>query len=347
MDVGFHAGGKIYRGTVREVDLLPDEAARENLPAVTRFKMSEILAVIVIAGDHMDAPREMLRHLGITLLPADVSEMEDVVAGIHGGTPVALHQGVVILRPVTQPHDVLVPPVGVRNDPRIHIHPCAHHAASIYCSRVSGFDRQIYDVIRDGCQKSASALVPILYQIFKPKTVVDIGGGEGWFASEFSALGCDATVLDSGDRKIDAPNVAFVDVDLSQPFSEGRYNLALCLEVAEHLPATAAEGFIASLVELAPSIVFSAAIPDQRGYQHINEQWPQYWADLFTTHGFYAADIRDQIWDLEDVEPWYKQNILVFGRRNTLTKRGLSSTPTPRAIVHPVIFEARAAEARR
>ena len=50
--------------------------------------------------------------------------------------------------------------------------------------------------------------------------------------------------------------------DLRRSFRlERRFDLALCLEVAEHLPAKAADAFVASLVELAPVVVFSAAMP--------------------------------------------------------------------------------------
>jgi hypothetical protein len=59
------------------------------------------------------------------------------------------------------------------------------------------------------------------------------------------------------------------------------FDLAICLEVAEHLPPEAAEGFIDSLTRLAPVVLFSAAITFQVGNQHLNGQWPDYWATLF------------------------------------------------------------------
>ena len=68
--------------------------------------------------------------------------------------------------------------------------------------------------------------------------------------------------------------------DLNQPFTLDRTSdLVVCLEVAEHVPPLSAGDFIASLTRLASIILFSAAIPYQGGDGHLNEQWPEYWAD--------------------------------------------------------------------
>lgn len=57
------------------------------------------------------------------------------------------------------------------------------------------------------------------------------------------------------------PKGCFRAADLSQPFQLAEFfDLAICLEVAEHLPKQSAPGFIQSLVRLAPVVLFSAAI---------------------------------------------------------------------------------------
>lgn len=50
-----------------------------------------------------------------------------------------------------------------------------------------------------------------------------------------------------------------------------RFDLVLCLEVAEHLPASAADTLVRSLTGLGNVIAFSAAIPFQGGANHVNE----------------------------------------------------------------------------
>ena len=61
--------------------------------------------------------------------------------------------------------------------------------------------------------------------------------------------------------------------DFSSPgFSpERRSDLAISLEVAEHLPSSSAAAFITTLVKAAPCICFSAALPHQGGVRHLNE----------------------------------------------------------------------------
>ena len=92
-----------------------------------------------------------------------------------------------------------------------------------------------------------------------------------------------------------------------------RFDLAISLEVAEHLPFHRAETFVADLTKLSEVVLFSAALPYQGGVEHINEQWLEFWAILFRRHGYVACDIlRKQIWNNPQVEFWYAQNIVVF-----------------------------------
>jgi hypothetical protein len=92
--------------------------------------------------------------------------------------------------------------------------------------------------------------------------------------------------------------------------------LVLSLEVAEHLPIESGRTFIDSLTKLGPIILFSAAIPNQGGYCHLNEQWPEFWARYFLKNGFEVIDcIRKKIWNKNNVEWWYAQNLLLFVKK--------------------------------
>ena len=94
-------------------------------------------------------------------------------------------------------------------------------------------------------------------------------------------------------------------------------DLAICLEVAEHLTPAAGARLVKTLCSVAPVVLFSAAIPAQGGTNHINEQWQSHWADEFAAHGFDCFDpIRPEIWNDRDVFPWYRQNILLFVSRS-------------------------------
>ena len=79
---------------------------------------------------------------------------------------------------------------------------------------------------------------------------------------------------------------------------ESKFDLAITLEVAEHLSEIRADSFIDDLCALSDLILFSAAIPDQGGRHHINEQWQSYWEPKrFKQRGYHVYDIvRWKIW---------------------------------------------------
>lgn len=183
--------------------------------------------------------------------------------------------------------------------------------------------------IRGGVQSSASALVPILHEKFHPQTVIDIGCGEGWFLREFEHLGATTTGVDGSW----VAGVTHVDLT-APPYPDlGRFELALCLEVAEHVHERHADQLVDWLTDLAPIVVFSAAVPGQGGTGHVNEQPPRYWAEKFAAHSYEGSGaLRWQIWDDERVEPWYAQNLLVFGAHD-LQRDGCPY------VIHPGIWK--------
>jgi SAM-dependent methyltransferase len=167
-------------------------------------------------------------------------------------------------------------------------------------------------------RRSAEQIVPILMEEFSPRNVIDVGCGVGVWLAVFrehgiaEVWGIDGTYVDLSLLKI--PPDRFFPCDLTQPFQmDGRFDLVLSLEVAEHLPARSAEIFVDSLTRLGDVIVFSAAVPLQGGTGHVNEQWPEYWVQLFHQRGYMVVDcLRSRIWKNEQVDWWYAQNMLLF-----------------------------------
>ena len=171
---------------------------------------------------------------------------------------------------------------------------------------------------KDGSLHSAKEIVPLILNDVKPKSVVDVGCGLGTFLSVFREYGVQDILGIDGDyvekKMLLIPQEKFQPMDVSKPFYLNRaFDLAVSLEVAEHISQDAAVSFVDSLTKLAPVILFSAAIPFQGGTNHVNEQWPEYWAELFHQKGFVPIDgIRPRIWKNDRVAFWYAQNILVF-----------------------------------
>lgn len=169
-----------------------------------------------------------------------------------------------------------------------------------------------------GSVSSAEVVVPLVLSEFRVRSVVDFGCGVGGWLKAFENngitdyLGIDGEYVSRHQLRI--PDNRFSPQDLTAPKKLGRrFDLACSLEVAEHLPASCAEQFVSALVEAAPVILFSAAVPGQGGTNHVNEQWQSHWANLFQKNGYVAIDyIRPKIFYDNRVEYWYRQNILIF-----------------------------------
>lgn len=170
-----------------------------------------------------------------------------------------------------------------------------------------------YDTIRSGVLASVDIISPVVMELVQPETVIDIGCGEGHWAEKFKDYGCSVKGVD-GAYVTDSPlGKDFIAADITKSMNGlPKSDLAICLEVAEHLDAKYADSFIADLSSLAPTILFSAAIPRQSGAGHVHCRWPTYWQNLFAQHNKeMSGSIRDQFWDDDRIEPWYRQNLMI------------------------------------
>lgn len=176
-------------------------------------------------------------------------------------------------------------------------------------------------------EASAEIVAPIVVELLHPGSVVDVGCGLGGWAAAFAkhggaeVMGVDGDYVDRSMLRI--PPDRFKPHDLTKPLDLGRtFDLAISLEVAEHLPESVADQFVATLTSLAPVVMFSAAVPAQGGNNHVNEQWQSYWVGKFAARGYAAADpIRPRVWDNPRVEWWYRQNTLLYFARSILQTR--------------------------
>jgi SAM-dependent methyltransferase len=182
----------------------------------------------------------------------------------------------------------------------------------------------------------------LVLDLVSPRRVVDVGCGMGsWLVvckehGITDVLGIDGYV----DRTwLKIPEDQFFVYDLRQPLRLDRqFDLAISVEVACNLPAECAETFVDSLARLAPVILFSAGVPFQRGWAHLNEQWPDYWVRRFKARGYVPVDIlRQMLWEEDSVSWYYAQNMVFFVREQRLAdypKLRVGSTRVP-ALVHP------------
>jgi SAM-dependent methyltransferase len=226
--------------------------------------------------------------------------------------------------------------------------------------RLGDYTADYYATLQAGGRASAERVLPRVLAMVQPSSVVDFGCGSGGWLATAAALGvADIQGVDGAwvvPDTLEFPGERFRAVDLAAPLDLGRrYDLAFCLEVAEHLPPDAAPVLVDTLTAHAPAVLFSAAIPGQGGEGHVNEAWQSFWQALFTERGFECFDVlRGPLWTDPAIEVWYRQNLLLFVRQGDLAKTGrLPARPVdPSAaaldLVHPELFagEVRAREER-
>ena len=169
-------------------------------------------------------------------------------------------------------------------------------------------------------ERSALEIVPLLHKISGAKSVVDVGGGIGTWLVPFTLISkeIDVCCIDGGyvreNYKLGSDTL--IVKNLEEDIDIGRkFDLAISLEVAEHLSEKRAEGFVDDLINLSDIILFSAAIPFQPGDHHINCKEPGFWKNLFETRGFRRIDcIRPVIVNNPYVMWWYKNNMFLYVR---------------------------------
>ena len=192
---------------------------------------------------------------------------------------------------------------------------------------------------------SARIILNILFKHYNPKSVVDVGCGSGSWLKVAGEMGVNSlTGIDGKWLKKDmliSNNFELITHELETliPVLHA-YDLAISLEVAEHLPESRAESFIRDLCKLSKVILFSAAIPNQGGDNHINEQWQSYWYGMFRDNKYVGLDIiRHQVWEDKQVKSWYKQNCLMYVHKDFSEPFNKSNqSKYPLDIVHKDIY---------
>lgn len=155
--------------------------------------------------------------------------------------------------------------------------------------------------------QAARTVLPALVAERDIRSVVDFGCGlSAWLDV---AVECGATTVVGVDS--DEESRATEVLDLCNPISLGMwFDLAICVEVGEHLPASAAETLVDTICWHSSLVLFSAATPGQGGDGHINEQPHEYWDDKFAARGYQLEPVDTRRVDAH----WYRNNLRLFWR---------------------------------
>lgn len=183
------------------------------------------------------------------------------------------------------------------------------------------YDDIFYWENRYGSVMSARSILAWVLDRFGCQSIIDFGCGTGtwlWVAKNLGVsevLGLDGDYVPKDMLMI--PGSCFQAADLSKPFHPAKkYDMAMSLEVAEHLPESSADGFVASICEGSDVVLFSAAHPGQGGDGHINEQPVDYWIHKFEEHGYKPVEIKQHFQTDDKIETWYRENLILFVLRD-------------------------------
>lgn len=188
---------------------------------------------------------------------------------------------------------------------------------------------------------AAQKIAPIISEsIGIPKSIVDLGGGAGAFLKAFKELGTKEVVC------IDHPSIKTEDLLINQDEfipcnlnkqlpSPIKSELAISTEFAEHVSQARSKSIVDFLTNCSDIILFSSAIPGQGGIEHINEQRPSFWRNLFQARGYEQVDnIRQKIIFDRSIPFWFRQNLFLYVNQKLL-EQGKLNIPVQSQFIPP------------
>jgi 2-polyprenyl-3-methyl-5-hydroxy-6-metoxy-1,4-benzoquinol methylase len=141
----------------------------------------------------------------------------------------------------------------------------------------------------DAYVNSARVIVDVLHDNFGPGRLVDLGCGCCVYSHFFKQKGAEVVCIDAVQPpEKHAFPVEIVQQDMTVPFENtwGDFDLALCLDVGEHIPEDLCEPFLKNITQFSDRLIMSCAPPGQGGHHHVNEQPKRYWIEKLRAHGF-------------------------------------------------------------
>lgn len=160
-----------------------------------------------------------------------------------------------------------------------------------------------------------------LIERFKPKSIVDVGCGEGQLMEYFHNRLIDVYGIDGLEDNIMNADRSVRDKITLHDYTEGQLDpidtdMVISCEFVEHVHKRFAVNFLPQFV-YCNVLAFTHAIEDQQGYHHVNCENDPYWINLMTSLGM--VYLKEETVEARSLvtEGYFWSTILIFKKKFT------------------------------
>jgi len=191
----------------------------------------------------------------------------------------------------------------------------ARAAAKVYFRRLNSLIRkQIDSAIEFGSGQGSWISEAQKYFNISPSSCLAIDGlwAQQWHDASVPFMACDLNTSTFG-------SIIQADEKVRET-----YDLAICVEVCEHLSVQAAKSVVKLICDTANIVIFGSALTGQFGQGHRNCRSHYYWRAVFLSRGFRLFDaFRSHTFNAtEAVPPWYAQNTYLYIKSDYIASIG-------------------------
>lgn len=173
------------------------------------------------------------------------------------------------------------------------------------------------NLLHGDTQATTPALWQFLIDRFAPRTMLDVGAGQGIALSYFHRAGIIAHGFDGLLQNVRTSRHPIALHDLKRGPYRYPCDLVYCVEVVEHIKEKFLDNLLGTF-QNAPVVVITHALPGQRGHHHVNTQPREYWLEKMDEIGYSLSMDNEKFCAVaaaENADSYFAKTGLVFLRR--------------------------------